>query len=103
MSDSPSIVLFHVHKDAMNAAVSAFEHDWPEAQISNILEDGLFAWVRETGGIVPEMYDAFHRLMDTSKLEYLSANFSASFFPVPLNARLDSAHAESFLTAFGTT
>lgn len=64
MSDSPSIVLFHVHKDAMNAAVSAFEHDWPEARISNILEDGLFAWVRETGGIVPEMYDAFHRLTD---------------------------------------
>lgn len=62
MSQSPKIVLFHVHKDAMNAAVTAFEHDWPEARISNILEDGLFQWVCETGGVVPEMFDAFQRL-----------------------------------------
>ncbi|MBT4906745.1 MAG: arylsulfatase [Rhodospirillaceae bacterium] len=64
MSRSPNIVLFHVHKDAMNAAVTAFERDWPEARISNLLEDGLFEWVRETGGVVPEMYDAFHRLSE---------------------------------------
>jgi len=64
MSESPSIVLFHVHKDAMNAAVTAFERDWPEARISNILEDGLFQWVCETGGVVPDMYDAFHRLTE---------------------------------------
>ncbi|MBS27445.1 MAG: arylsulfatase [Alphaproteobacteria bacterium] len=62
MSQSPKIVLFHVHKDAMNAAVAAFEQDWPEARISNIVEDGLFDWVRETGGVVPEMYDAFQLL-----------------------------------------
>ena len=64
MSQSPNIVLFHVHKDAMNAAVTAFERDWPEARISNLLEDGLFDWVRETGTVVPEMYDAFRRLTD---------------------------------------
>lgn len=64
MSQSPNIVLFHVHKDAMNAAVTAFERDWPEARISNLLEDGLFQWVNEAGGVVPEMYDAFHRLTD---------------------------------------
>lgn len=62
MSQSPRIVLFHVHKDAMNAAVAAFEQDWPEARISNIVEDGLFEWVRETGGVVPEMHDAFRLL-----------------------------------------
>ncbi len=62
MTQSPNIVLFSVHKDAMAAAVRAFAEDWPEAQISNILEDGLFQWVRETGGVVPEMYDAFQTL-----------------------------------------
>lgn len=60
----PRIVLVHVHKDAMEAAVAAFRRDWPEARVSNILEDGLFDWVRETGGVVPEMYDAFRRLTD---------------------------------------
>ncbi|MDA0787377.1 MAG: aspartate/glutamate racemase family protein [Proteobacteria bacterium] len=64
MSQCPNIVLFHVHKDAMNAAVTAFERDWPEARISNLLEDGLFQWVNEAGGVVPEMYDAFQRLTD---------------------------------------
>lgn len=48
----------------MNAAVTAFRQDWPEAKISNILEDGLFEWVRETGGVVPDMYGAFHTLAD---------------------------------------
>ncbi|MBT3811123.1 MAG: arylsulfatase [Rhodospirillaceae bacterium] len=48
----------------MNAAVTAFQQDWPEARISNILEDGLFEWVRETGGVVPGMYGAFHTLAD---------------------------------------
>lgn len=62
MNRSPSIVLFHVHKDAMAAAARAFAEDWPEAQISNILDDGLFRWVRQTGGVVPEMYGAFQTL-----------------------------------------
>lgn len=62
MTNAPHIALFHVHKDAMNAAVTAFERDWPEAQVSNLLEDGLFEWVRETGGVVPEMYEAFQTL-----------------------------------------
>lgn len=62
MTNAPHIALFHVHKDAMNAAVTAFERDWPEAQVSNLLEDGLFEWVRETGSVVPEMYEAFQTL-----------------------------------------
>ena len=62
MSRSPKIVLFHVHKDAMEAAVRAFAEGWPEAQTSNILDDGLFQWVRQTGGVVPEMYGAFQTL-----------------------------------------
>lgn len=62
MNPAPNIVLFHVHKDAMEAAVRAFAADWPEARISNILEDGLFQWVSETGGVVPEMYGAFQTL-----------------------------------------
>ncbi len=62
MNPSPNIVLFSVHKDAMKAAVRAFTADWPEARISNLLEDGLFQWVRETGGVVPEMYGAFRTL-----------------------------------------
>lgn len=64
MTASPQIVLFSVHKDAMAAAVRAFAQDWPEARISNLLEDGLFEWVRETGGVVPEMHAAFHSLTD---------------------------------------
>lgn len=59
---APNIVLFSVHKDAMEAAVRAFTADWPEARISNLLDDGLFAWVREAGGVVPEMYDVFRTL-----------------------------------------
>lgn len=62
MTNAPQIALFHVHKDAMNAAVTAFERDWPKARVSNLLEDGLFEWVRETGGVVPEMYEAFKTL-----------------------------------------
>lgn len=59
---NPNIVLFSVHKDAMEAAVRAFASDWPEARISNLLDDGLFTWVRESGGVVPEMYDVFRTL-----------------------------------------
>jgi aspartate/glutamate racemase len=62
MPQAPDIALFSVHRDAMDAAVRAFAADWPEARISNLLDDGLFAWVRETGGVVPEMYDVFRTL-----------------------------------------
>lgn len=62
MPPSPNIVLFSVHKDAMDAAVRAFAADWPEARISNLLDDGLFAWVRQAGGVVPEMHDVFRTL-----------------------------------------
>ena len=62
MAQAPNIALFSVHKDAMEAAVRAFGADWPEARISNLMDDGLFAWVRETGGVVPEMYDVFRTL-----------------------------------------
>ena len=64
MSVSSNIFLFHVHKEAMSAAVRAFNEDWPEAKISNILEDGLFEWVRETGGVVSEMHKAFDTLTE---------------------------------------
>lgn len=59
---TPHIFLFSVHKDAMDAAVRAFASDWPEARISNLVDDSLFAWVREAGGVVPEMYDVFRNL-----------------------------------------
>jgi Asp/Glu/hydantoin racemase len=59
MGQRPHIFLFSVHKDAMEAAVRAFTADWPEARISNLLDDSLFAWIREAGGVVPEMYDVF--------------------------------------------
>jgi hypothetical protein len=62
MPSNPNIVLFSVHKDAMDAAVRAFRADWPEARISNLMDDGLFTWVREAGGVVPQMYDAFRTL-----------------------------------------
>ena len=62
MARAPHIFLFSVHKDAMDAAVRAFTADWPEARISNLLDDSLFAWVREAGGVVPEMYDVFRNL-----------------------------------------
>ena len=62
MAQSPHIFLFSVHKDAMDAAVRAFTADWPEARISNLLDDSLFSWVREAGGVVPEMYDVFRDL-----------------------------------------
>lgn len=56
---SPDITLFSVHKDAMAAAVAAFAQDWPEARISNLMDDGLFRWVGETRGVVPGMYAPF--------------------------------------------
>ena len=62
MDRRPHIFLFSVHKDAMDAAVRAFASDWPDARVSNLLDDSLFAWVREAGGVVPEMYDVFRNL-----------------------------------------
>ena len=62
MAQRPHIFLFSVHKDAMDAAVRAFTADWPEARVSNLLDDSLFAWVREAGGVVPDMYDVFRNL-----------------------------------------
>lgn len=62
MTERPHIFLFSVHKDAMEAAVRAFRSDWPDARISNLLDDSLFAWIREAGGVVPEMYDVFKHL-----------------------------------------
>ena len=56
------IFLFSVHRDAMDAAVRAFTTDWPAARVSNLLDDSLFAWVREAGGVVPGMYDVFRDL-----------------------------------------
>jgi aspartate/glutamate racemase len=55
----PDITLFSVHKDAMAAAMDAFARDWPEARISNLMDDGLFRWVGETKGVVPGMYKPF--------------------------------------------
>ena len=55
----PNITLFSVHKDAMAAAVEAFARDWPQARISNLMDDGLFRWVGETKGVVPGMYEPF--------------------------------------------
>ena len=63
MPTHPNVVLFSVHKDAMDAAVRAFASDWPEVRTSNLLDDGLFSWVRSAGGVVPEMYDAFRTLV----------------------------------------
>lgn len=62
MPGSPHLFLFSVHKDAMDAAVRAFTAEWPQARISNLLDDSLFTWVREAGGVVPEMYDVFRNL-----------------------------------------
>tara|TARA_B100000029_G_scaffold474478_2_gene516834 strand:+ start:1108 stop:1767 length:660 start_codon:yes stop_codon:yes gene_type:complete len=64
MTKSTHIALFHVHKDAMASAVSAFTNEWPEAEITNLLEDGLFNWVRETGHVVPDMHQAFVSLTE---------------------------------------
>jgi Asp/Glu/hydantoin racemase len=46
----------------MEAAIRAFASGWPLARVSNLLDDSLFAWVREAGGVVPEMYDVFRNL-----------------------------------------
>jgi aspartate/glutamate racemase len=62
MVERPHIFLFSVHKDAMEAAVRAFASDWPQARISNLLDDSLFSWVREAGGVVPDMYGVFRNL-----------------------------------------
>lgn len=62
MPQRPHIFLFSVHKDAMDAAVRAFALDWPEARVSNLLDDSLFAWIRDAGGVVPEMYEVFRGL-----------------------------------------
>jgi hypothetical protein len=62
MARRAHIFLFSVHKDAMDAAVRAFTADWPQARISNLLDDSLFSWIREAGGVVPEMHDVFRNL-----------------------------------------
>ena len=62
MAAQPHIFLFSVHPDAMDAAVNAFAAGWPQARASNLLDDSLFTWVRDAGGVVPEMYDVFRTL-----------------------------------------
>ena len=62
MASHPHIFLFSVHREPMDAAVRAFAVEWPQARVSNLLDDSLFAWVREAGGVVPEMYDVFRNL-----------------------------------------
>jgi Asp/Glu/hydantoin racemase len=62
MAERPHIFLFSVHRDAMDAAVRAFSAGWPEARVSNLLDDSLFTWIREAGGVVPGMYDVFRNL-----------------------------------------
>jgi hypothetical protein len=62
MASHPHIFLFSVHREPMDAAVRAFAAEWPQARVSNLLDDSLFAWVREAGGVVPEMYDVFRTL-----------------------------------------
>lgn len=62
MALQPHIFLFSVHRDAMEAAVRAFAAGWPQARVSNLLDDSLFAWVREAGGVVPEMHEVFRDL-----------------------------------------
>ena len=62
MARGPHIFLFSVHKEPMDAAIRAFSAEWPEARVSNLLDDSLFSWVREAGGVVPEMYDVFRNL-----------------------------------------
>lgn len=62
MDRHPHIFIFSVHREPMDAAVRAVAADWPQARISNLLDDSLFAWVREAGGVVPEMYDVFRNL-----------------------------------------
>lgn len=56
----PKISVFSVHKDAMAASARAFEHDWPEAQIDNLLDDGLFHWIGETKEVVEGMYEPYN-------------------------------------------
>jgi Asp/Glu/hydantoin racemase len=62
MKRIPSVALFSVHRDAMDAAMRAFKTDWPEARVSNLLDDGLFTWINRTRRVVPEMHDAFRTL-----------------------------------------
>ena len=62
MARGPHIFLFSVHKEPMEAAIRAFSSEWPDARVSNLLDDSLFAWVREAGGVVPEMYEVFRDL-----------------------------------------
>jgi aspartate/glutamate racemase len=62
MAQRPHIFLFSVHRDAMDAAARAFTAGWPQARLSHLLDDSLFTWVREAGGVVPEMYEAFGTL-----------------------------------------
>ena len=62
MTRASHVFLFSVHRDAMDAALRAFTVDWPQARVSNLLDDSLFAWVREAGGVVPGMYAVFRNL-----------------------------------------
>jgi Asp/Glu/hydantoin racemase len=62
MVREPHVFLFSVHRDAMEAAIRAFATEWPAARVSNLLDDSLFAWVRDARGVVPEMYDVFRGL-----------------------------------------
>ena len=60
----PRIFLIHATALAMPAIQASFGRLWPEARISNLLDDSLSTDLQEQGSITPSMFGRFKTLVE---------------------------------------
>lgn len=64
VEQSPRIFLIHATALAMPAIKASFDVLWPEAKISNLLDDSLSTDLQEQGSITPSIYERFKTLVE---------------------------------------
>jgi Asp/Glu/hydantoin racemase len=61
---NPKIFLIHATPLAMPAIKASFDTLWPEAKISNLLDDSLSTDLQEQGSITPSIFERFRSLAE---------------------------------------
>jgi len=61
---NPKIFLIHATPLAMPAIKASFDRLWPEARISNLLDDSLSTDLQEEGSITPSIFERIQALVE---------------------------------------
>jgi Asp/Glu/hydantoin racemase len=56
------VVLIHAVAEAVRPSLAAFEQVWPEAQLTNVFDDGLLELLESQGGITPTVVERIRNL-----------------------------------------